>query len=418
MMILLVLIIILLLSVTIIQLLISSAYWWQLLRPRQKHDSSKLPKAAVILSLRGSDPFVFRTLQALLKQNYPNYTIFLIIDHQDDPVWDQVNQVLEHTPKGKIITTILSNPKTTCGLKCSSLIQVIKDLDSSYRVVAFTDADVITHSTWLRDLVTPLSDPDVGVSTGNRWYIPNGSDWGSLFRYVWNIGSVTQVWLNNLVWGGSMAMRLDVIKRIRLLQAWEVSMGTDSAVASQIKKYGYRVAFANHVMMCNEEQTSFKNFFSWIQRQTFIGMSSRPLPILIPIHAFFLLAIQFLGAFAVWGSLNIQDQTLVYLSLLAWSFYWISSFIIIMLLENTIRGINQTNGGEIQWTNLQTYIKLIPTIISIHIIFPIALVIAMRRHEFEWRGIKYKLDGNGNFAMESYLPYHKLITKKTPISLI
>jgi cellulose synthase/poly-beta-1,6-N-acetylglucosamine synthase-like glycosyltransferase len=409
--------VILLLSVTSTQLLISAAYWRQLSRTRQAIDSSHLPKAAIILSLRGSDPFLTQTLYALLKQDYPDYTIFLVIDHQDDSVWKQVNQVLEHAPKDKIVTTILSNPKTTCGLKCSALIQVIEKIDSSYSIVAFTDADVITHSTWLRDLASPLSDSEVGVTTGNRWYVPNGNDWGSHFRYVWNAGAVVQMWINRLVWGGSMAMRLDVIKRVGLLQAWQTSLSEDSVVASQIKKYGYKVAFIPHVMMCNREQTNFTSFFSWIQRQTYIGMSSKPMPMFIPFQAFFMVAIQFLGVFSVWGSLYSQHQTLLYLSSIAWCSYWVSSFLIMLLLEKSIRRINKINGQNIQWSNQLVSLKLIPTLLAMHIVFPLSFVLSMRRREFEWRGIKYKLDIHGHIIMQSYKPYMNITTDKISKSL-
>ena len=52
------------------QSIISGAYWLEFRRSRRTVDSATLPKAAVILSLRGSDPFLPRTLKALLEQDY------------------------------------------------------------------------------------------------------------------------------------------------------------------------------------------------------------------------------------------------------------------------------------------------------------------------------------------------------------
>jgi cellulose synthase/poly-beta-1,6-N-acetylglucosamine synthase-like glycosyltransferase len=65
-------------------------------------------------------------------------------------------------------------------------------------VLAVIDADAVPHRWWLRDLVAPLSDPRVGVATGNRWYMPEHANWGSLVRYLWNVGAVVQVWFNEM----------------------------------------------------------------------------------------------------------------------------------------------------------------------------------------------------------------------------
>jgi cellulose synthase/poly-beta-1,6-N-acetylglucosamine synthase-like glycosyltransferase len=48
-------------------------------------ETSYTPKTAVILSLRGPDPFVRRCLDGLLTQDYPGYTVFIVIDHAEDP---------------------------------------------------------------------------------------------------------------------------------------------------------------------------------------------------------------------------------------------------------------------------------------------------------------------------------------------
>ena len=74
---------------------------------------------------------------------------------------------------------ILRERRETCSLKCSSIVQAVSELDNSYRVVAFVDADAVVHPDWLRQLVSPLSAPRVGATTGNRWYLPNGNHWGS-----------------------------------------------------------------------------------------------------------------------------------------------------------------------------------------------------------------------------------------------
>ncbi|MDB9335702.1 glycosyltransferase, partial [Nodularia spumigena] len=51
----------------------------------------QLPKTAVILCLRGADPFLPNCIEALLNQDYPEYDLKLIVDSPQDPAWQIVN---------------------------------------------------------------------------------------------------------------------------------------------------------------------------------------------------------------------------------------------------------------------------------------------------------------------------------------
>ena len=54
----------------------------------------KLPKTAVILCLRGADPFLPNCLRSLLQQNYPQYDLKLIIDSQEDPAFKIASETI------------------------------------------------------------------------------------------------------------------------------------------------------------------------------------------------------------------------------------------------------------------------------------------------------------------------------------
>jgi cellulose synthase/poly-beta-1,6-N-acetylglucosamine synthase-like glycosyltransferase len=149
-----------------------------------------LPKAAVILSLRGADPFLTDCVHALLHQNYPQYNLHIVVDSQQDPAWNIVNKTIQQVGATHVQISTLIARHNTCSLKGSALVQAIHALDDSYKVVAFIDADVIAHPNWLRELVAPLMDERIGATTGNRWYMPQIGQWGSLVRYLWNTVAV------------------------------------------------------------------------------------------------------------------------------------------------------------------------------------------------------------------------------------
>ncbi len=143
-------------------------------------NTDDLPKAAVILVLRGPDPRLRDTLRALLAQDYSDFLIQVVVDSDQDPVF---NEVLEaQATSGRIQVTVLQNPRNNCSLKCSSLIQAINDLPPGVEIMAFIDGDVVPYSSWLSELVGPIVAGKADVTGGNRWYLPVDAAWGSFVR--------------------------------------------------------------------------------------------------------------------------------------------------------------------------------------------------------------------------------------------
>ena len=183
-------------------------------------EAQEYPKAAIILCLRGADPFLDRCIRALLRQDYPDFEVRIVVDDEQDPAWGIVNQTLGEPSASLVTAGQLKDPNNTCSLKCSSVAQAIEELDDSFEVVALLDADTIAHPTWLRELVTPLQDSDVGAATGNRWYMPDKPSLGSLVRYSWNAAAVVIMYWCKIAWGGTLAVKRTAIERADLLTHW------------------------------------------------------------------------------------------------------------------------------------------------------------------------------------------------------
>ncbi len=174
----------------------------------------------------------------------------------------------------------------TCSLKCSSLAEAVDQLDPSYEVIAFLDGDAPPHRTWLRELVEPLADPTIGVTTGNRWYTPDQVSWGSMVRYFWNAGAIVQVWLNGIIWAGSMALRRNVVDQIDLVASWRKSLSVDGTVVRRLKAAKLRAQFIPSVIMPNREDITIKSFTPWSERQLVAARSSGAGWAVVLFHAF------------------------------------------------------------------------------------------------------------------------------------
>ena len=233
-----------------------------------KSSADFFPPTVLVLSLRGADPELTRCLRSILNQDYPAYEVRIIVDSREDPAWPVVQAVLAEIPHPpKVSVSPLLSPFNTCSLKCSALIQALQDLSSDIQVVALVDADVIPHRTWLKELVAPLADPQVGATMGNRWYQPSQGRWGSLLRYLWNAATVHAMYLTKIPWGGTFALKTKFLRQANLLEKWRYSISDDVLIYSNLKELGLKLRFVATLMMVNQEECSLLNSTHFIHRQ-------------------------------------------------------------------------------------------------------------------------------------------------------
>lgn len=252
--------------------------------PSQTINPDFQPRTAILLCLRGPDPSIKHCLRALAAQTFRNFELHLVTDCTEDPVIGIAKEVLrslnndqakigEESGAGKNQSIkhhfhVLPSPIPTCSLKCSALIHAISQLPSDVSVVASLDADAVVSPNWLATLIAPLENPKVGISTGNRWFrIPANQKIGSAVRAVWNAAAVVQMYLYRIPWGGSLAIRRDVINNGNLLDQWSNAFCEDTLLAQAVKELGLVVARPVEVVVVNEESTSCYSSFRWIRRQ-------------------------------------------------------------------------------------------------------------------------------------------------------
>lgn len=367
----------------------------------------ELPKAAVILCLRGADPSLSNCLRSLLQQNYPDYDIKLIIDSHADPAWQIVSETLQQQPAQNIQVSLLQNVRETCSLKCSALVQTVSQLKDKYEVIALVDADTLPHPDWLRQLVSPLADSHVGVVTGNRWYVPVGY-WGSVCRYLWNVAAVTQMYLYQIPWGGSLALKTELFHQTQLLEKWENALCEDTMLSQVVQEKGMRVQFVPSLIMVNPEECDLPSFQRWVKRQLLCSRLYHPfwlaivgyslLTTLIPAFA----AVLFLMALftsqwhlATWlgGGLTI---------------YTLSLLILIGILEQGVHKVVQAHGEAIAPFSPIAIARLIIGIPLTQLVYAAAIVSAIFMRRVEWRGITYHIKGSWDIKLVKYFPYQYL----------
>ena len=276
-------------------------------------DESLQELAVIVLPIRGCDPRLERTIQALLNQQFRDYKLLVVVDHKSDPAWSKLQEMkirLDISNRMKIVP--LENARSTCSLKCSALIQAVHMLRPNTRWVAFVDADVVVYPTWLADILGPLADDQVAVVSGSQWFEPSQpAAIGSMIRSIWNAGAIVPTVLLNHPWAGSMAMRYEDLITSSLLDDWKTTIVDDGPIAKFAKQMGGRIVMNPKLLMVNRESCSSTFAVNWIARMlTWSRIFEPTFPVTV-LHAFLsaFLAIA-IDVCLIWAVLS-MDVTLI-----------------------------------------------------------------------------------------------------------
>ena len=371
----------------------------------KESDEVFTPKTAVILTLRGADPFLERCVRGVLVQNYPSYNVHFVVDHPGDSALPVVQKIVQEANASNVEFLVVSEHFETCTLKCNSLIHAVESLDESYEVVAFLDADVNPHSNWLRDLVEPLSDSRFGAATGQRWYIPEQVNSGSLVRYLWNAAAIVQMYLYGMVWGGSFALHRRVFREGKLCDAWKHAFTDDMSIVPSLRSISTKAAFVPSLFMINRETCTLPSFHRWVKRQLLCAKLHHPAWNAVVVQAI-LITLPLVAAFV----LLILSLCLGDYPASAWSFgalllYWAGVFGTLPIMERGIRNkLRERNEPLKPWT-FGTIWRTLVAIPLTQCVYISALFWLHFMKRVEWRGVWYEIGKDKTVKMIEYIPY-------------
>ena len=229
------------------------------------------PPATVIVTLAGvaldgvalDGPAVHlrENLAALASQDYPSYELLVIARTASD--------IPPHSlpPRVSVVLGGARDEKTNARIQ--NLLAGVRATRKRSEILAFADAGGRVSRNWLRALVGPLTDPEVGASTGYRFYVPDPPDFWSLARSVWDalIAGLLGPGDNPFAWSGSVAIRKERFFELRVPDAWRASWSEDGALTEAIHKARCKIAFVPGAMLAYAGRAGARHFFDQAQCQ-------------------------------------------------------------------------------------------------------------------------------------------------------
>jgi hypothetical protein len=396
-----------LLVLVAVQAVPTVAFVLALRRPRPALPADKdCPKAAVLLSVRGDDPFLGQCIEGLLQQDYPDYCVRIVVDHIQDPAWTVIDQVVRRHPGSPVHVTPLAERFRTCTLKANGLLQAIAGLGESYEVFAILDADVVPHRTWLRELVQPFQDPGVAATTANHWYMPSQPTVASLVRYAWNAGAAVHLFWGRCTWGGSMAVRTQLFHKTDLQQRWRQAVASDTALDAAVRQTRGKVAFVPALMSVNHESCTLRSFWRYVQRQLLNArLKGTEWPVIV-LHAGTTTLAQLAAAILLIVAGVRGRGMAAAIAGGGLAAYGIALFAMLGLLEAAVRKAIQGRGERARWLTAATLLRLLVAVPAAQMVYAAVLPMVGQLRQVTWRGVVYRIEGRG-VRLVHYEPYRR-----------
>jgi len=228
---------------------------------RLAESSEWLPRATVIVPVKGFDDGLRENLDALASLDYPDYELIVTAHSAAD------------IPPGvlppRVRVVLAHGADAATGEKIQNLQAAVRAASKRSQVFAFADSDGHPTPRWLRALVAPLADEQTGASTGYRWFTPHPATFAGLLRSVWDGVCVSMLGAGDcgFVWGGAMAMRKETFFEARVFKYWKNTISDDYALASAVRAAGMKIAYAPGALVPCIERLSLGRFLSWARRQ-------------------------------------------------------------------------------------------------------------------------------------------------------
>lgn len=373
------------------------------------------PKTAVILSVRGCDPSLEKNLVGLLQQDFEDYQVVVVVDHQSDQAWSVAHHVKsEFDTDHRLKILELQGPLNSCSLKCSAIVQALENLADDVEVVVLVDADVVPHREWLLQATNPLADPFVGVVTGNQWFEPNIPSAGSLFRSLWNAGALVPTAAFANPWAGTCAMRLKDINQTNLVETWKSSIVDDGPIRKAFEPLGKQIVFNPELIMVNRENCTVGYVDQYVPRMLRWSRMYEKTFVNTFIHMLLLVGALLTTVGLTIAGLIVGNWWAVAIGLFALASNKILNIAGFIILRNSIRRI-ESRRDEVKHQHYLGHLSP-GRIVRLGMLIPICQVgfgvwclksIFLRR--VAWRQITYEIKGRDEVRMLKYQPIQSAI---------
>jgi ceramide glucosyltransferase len=214
-----------------------------------------LPPVSILKPLKGTDPEIYQSFRSHCIQDYPEYEIIFGVSDLKDPVVASVRQLQSEFPALRI-RLIVCHKTLGANVKVSNLAQMLAE--ARYQYLLVNDSDIRVEADYLRRVMTPLANPEVGMVT----CLYRGVAADTLGSRIESLGISTDFCAGVLAarqleggvkfgLGSTMAFRRDDLEKIGGFESFADYLADDYELGRRISGLGLEVRLSDVVVETN-----------------------------------------------------------------------------------------------------------------------------------------------------------------------
>jgi cellulose synthase/poly-beta-1,6-N-acetylglucosamine synthase-like glycosyltransferase len=225
------------------------------------------PSVAVLVPVTGAAPGLAARLEAVLRQDYPQYQVVFATRDVADPAVAVIRSLF---PSFSHARHVIAGPARSCGQKNQNLLAALKLVGRTPEVLVFCDSNQEAPGGWLKELVAPLAAGEAQVASGYHQVIVETPAIAALGRAI----SVMTLYLTkgfpclNQPWGGATAIRRRLFEDLEAARLWSENVVDDVSLAARLIRAGIRVGLSRgaclHTLLPGETLAGWRD---WLIRQ-------------------------------------------------------------------------------------------------------------------------------------------------------
>jgi ceramide glucosyltransferase len=210
-----------------------------------------LPPVSLLKPVHGAEPRMRENLEGFFVQDYPSYEILFAADEENDAALDIIREVAARHPEipCRILVTgrpNLPNPPAFSFMHMADA--------ATYDILVTSDSDVEVARDYLKQVVPPMLDPEVGMLTCVYRGKNAGGFWSAMDAIGMSIEMTAGVVTANLLegmkfgLGPTIVTRKDSVAKIGGYRVTAEYFSNDFVIGNFIEKAGYRVVLSRHII--------------------------------------------------------------------------------------------------------------------------------------------------------------------------
>ncbi|HUL30757.1 MAG TPA: glycosyltransferase, partial [Thermodesulfobacteriota bacterium] len=234
-------------------------------RKDHSNPSPSFPPISILKPLKGLEDNLFGNLESFCVQDYPEYEVIFSLQDENDPAYKVVRKVKDKFPD-KPISIVVERCHHGFNPKVNNLFPAYRH--SKYPIILISDSNVMVDPYYLRTIVKPMDNPDVGLVCNLIKGI-GGKTLGSIFEnlhlnsfILGNICFLDRYLGIPCVVGKSMLMRKTDLEAVGGLTSVKDVLAEDHFIGEKIRGQKQRVVISNYLINNVNEYWNLRKFIN------------------------------------------------------------------------------------------------------------------------------------------------------------